>query len=96
MIPISAREYVEYTDTDGIVFRFVPKSGEIEQEMFDIYKNADKADEQYAKINVFIDKILLAPKYDKAPSKVFNTQEKYMLLELWHKANKITVEEKKS
>ena len=95
MIPIAAREYVEYTDTDGVVMRFLPKSGEIEQEMFDLYKDGTD-DDRYSKINAFVDKILLAPKYDKAPSKVFNTQEKFMLLELWHKANKITVEEKKS
>ncbi len=96
MIPISAREYVEYTDTDGIVFKFKPKSGLLEQEMFDIYKKDSEADAQYVRINTFIDKILIAPKYDGKPSDVFNTQEKFMLLELWHKANKITVEEKKS
>jgi hypothetical protein len=96
VIPITSREYVEHTDTDGIVFRFVPKSGELEQEMLDIYKGCAENDTMYSRISEFIDRILLLPKYDKVPSKVFNTQEKFLLLELWHKANKIAVEEKKS
>jgi hypothetical protein len=99
VIPVASREYVEYTDTDGIVFRFVPKSGELEMESFDLFRKSETeeaAGELYKRINAFVDKILLAPKYHKAASLVLNTQEKYTILDFWHKANRISTEEKKS
>ena len=46
MIPLSMKEFVEYTDTDGIVFRFKPKGAILEREQMDIWKEGETV-EQY-------------------------------------------------
>jgi hypothetical protein len=97
MIPISSRESVEFKDpTDGVIFKFKPKSGLLERELFDIWDDKNSPDERIKKIDSLIDKILLSPTYGDKPSNIFNSDEKAKIIGFWNDANKLTVEEKKS
>jgi hypothetical protein len=96
MIPISSRENVSYTDPkDGIVFKFKPKSGALERQLFEIWDEKKSHTDRMDMIDSLVDMILIEPKYSDAPSKVFNSDEKGELLKFWHEANKLTGEEKK-
>lgn len=102
MIPVSQREFVEFKDKDGVLFKFRPKSGILEREMFNIFKENISVDEKLRLTDEFVDKILLAPEYKDEngepvkPSDKLNSQEKQMVLGFWHEANRLAVEEKKS
>jgi len=97
MIPISSKEYVEYKDpSDGVVFKFKPKSGILEKELFDIWDDKNSAEDRIAKIDILVDKILIEPKYNDSPSNIFNSDEKAKLISFWNDANRLTKEEKKS
>ena len=38
MIPISSKEFVDIKDSDGMLFKFKPKSGTMETELFNVYE----------------------------------------------------------
>jgi hypothetical protein len=96
MIPLSMKEFVEYTDTDGIVFRFKPKGAILEREQMDIWKEGETVEQYRDKLDTFIDRILILPLYPQCPSKIFNSEEKIELLRMWNEANKLTKEQKKN
>lgn len=97
MIPISSKEFVEYTDpSDGVVFKFKPKGGLLERELFEIWEDKNTAESRIKMIDELVDKIVLEPKYNGKPSDIFNSEEKAKLLQFWNEANKLTKEEKKS
>ena len=96
MIPISSKEFIEYKDpADGVVFKFKPKTGTLEREMYELWnekkdltmKEIHEAD---IKLMDFINKILVSPKAD------YNSDECAQILRLWNDANRLTKEEKKS
>ena len=96
MIPLSMKEFVEFKDTDGIVFRFKPKGAMLERQQMDIWREGETVDQYRDKLDNFIDSILILPLYADMPSKIFNSEEKIELLRMWNEANKLTREEKKS
>ena len=96
MIPLSMKEFVEFKDTDGIVFRFKPKGAMLERQQMDIWVDGESIEKYRDKLDAFIDSILILPLYNDMPSKVFNSEEKIELLRMWNEANKLTREEKKS
>jgi len=96
MIPLSMKEFVEFKDTDGIVFRFKPKGAMLERQQMDIWVDGESIEKYRDKLDAFIDSILILPLYNDMPSKVFNSDEKIELLRMWNEANKLTREEKKS
>ena len=96
MIPLSMKEFVEFKDTDGIVFRFKPKGAILERQQMDIWTEGESIEKYRDKLDAFIDSILILPLYNDMPSKVFNSEEKIELLRMWNEANKLTREEKKS
>lgn len=96
MIPLSMKEFVEYTDTDGIVFRFKPKCAILERAQMDIWREGETVEQYRDKLDAFIDRILILPLYKDIPSKVFNFEEKIELLRMWNEVNKLTREQKKS
>jgi hypothetical protein len=108
MIPLSSRDSVTYTDSDGIVWKFKPKYGELETliaEIIESQKDMSVID-QIKKADDIINEILLGwsggpesmPDYptDKMPASIFSQEEKSVLLwDYWYKANRLTAEEKK-
>lgn len=96
MIPLSLKEFVEFKDTDGVTFRFMPKGGLLEREQMDIWKEGESVDKSRDKLDAFIDKILLLPVYANLPSTVFNSEEKIELLRMWNECNRLSKEQKKS
>jgi len=90
-----------------VVFTFKPKSGELERELLTLFEEskADTLIVQADKSDGFINKILLGwsdsqnrmPPFpeDKQPARLWNQDEKGQLINLWNKANALTVGEKK-
>lgn len=106
MIPLSAREHVEYLDNDGVVFLFKPKTGANEGELFTMFAEGETLAKSIEKLSAFIDKILVGWRDTKKAgmpafpaegrvSDMFNQNEKLKLLDFWTKANALTPEEKK-
>lgn len=95
MIPVSSKEFVEYKDSDGMTWRFKPKSGTLENEQLNLWEEGVSIKELYKRQDTFIEKILLSPieEYKKAD---YNTDEKAKIIKFWNDANKLTAEEKKS
>jgi hypothetical protein len=90
MIPLSSKESVEYKDSDSVVWKFKPKTGSLEKEMFGIYDDNIDYKERLKVVDAFIDKILISPKAD------YNSDEQAEIIRFWNMANKLTPEEKKS
>lgn len=107
MIPLSTRESVTHTDSDGITWTFAPKYGDFERELMGIPEASQKMtlSEQCAKTDEIIDRIVKGwsggpanmPKFpqDGKPSRLFAQSEKSELIMMWNKANQLTAEEKK-
>ncbi len=107
MIPLSTREKVFHTDTDGITWAFIPKYGDYEREIMTIPEQAASMSlsEQVAKTDEIVDKVLVGwsggpanmPKYpeDKKPSRLFSQNEKSEIIVMWNKANQLDAGEKK-
>ena len=101
MIPLSCKETVSYTDNDGIVYTFKPKTGALEKEFFSLYDDREQAEAStwLGKVEVFLHKILVSvadpqKRFDGVPD--YNTREQQEILSFWSKANELTPEEKKS
>lgn len=90
MIPVSSREFVEHKDSDGVVWKFKPKTGSLEKEMFGIYEEDVPFMTRLSKTDAFIEKILVNPKAD------YNSDEQAEIIKFWNMANRLTAEEKKS
>jgi hypothetical protein len=90
MIPVSSKESVEYVDSDKVVWKFKPKTGSLEKEMFNIYDENIDFKTRLKVFDAFIEKILISPKAD------YNSEEQSEIIKFWIQANKLTVEEKKS
>jgi hypothetical protein len=90
MIPLSSKESVEYKDSDLVVWKFKPKTGLLEKEMFGIYDDNIDYKERLKVVDAFIDKILISPKAD------YNSDEQAEIIRFWNLANKLKPEEKKS
>jgi hypothetical protein len=95
MIPVSSKEYVEYKDSDGTNWRFKPKSGSLEKEMYLLWEDGISQEESAKRLDAFMDKIILSPidEYKKAD---YNSLEKSKIINFWNNANRLTIEEKKS
>jgi vancomycin resistance protein YoaR len=91
MIPVSSREFVEYKDDDGMVFRFKPKSGTLENELWSVYDENSDQKAQRNRFDEFFNKILISPK-----DADYNSDEKVKIVKFWHDANRLAVEQKKS
>jgi hypothetical protein len=107
MIPLSAKGFVEFTDEDGIIWRFKPKCGDTEDMLLSYVEGKEIAYSASVKnARDLVDLILLGwsdpqnkgmkqfPTDGKA-SVLFTPDERGKILEYWHKANRLTVEEKK-
>lgn len=95
MIPISSKEFVEIKDSDGTQWRFKPKSGTLETEMYLIWENEISQEDSNKRLDAFMEKIVLSPidEYKKAD---YNSHEKCKIINLWNTANRLEVEQKKS
>lgn len=106
MLPLSSKEYVTHEDSDGVVFKFVPKDGMNELASLEVFGEGD-AKVIVKRMNDFLDGILIGwadpkkagmpvfPK-DNHPSKIFPMAQKTKLVTMWHTANNLSAEEKKS
>jgi hypothetical protein len=90
MIPVSSKESIEYVDSDKVVWKFKPKTGSLEKEMFGIYNENIDYKARLTVVDAFIDKILITPKAD------YNSDEQAEIIKYWNLANRLTTEEKKS
>jgi hypothetical protein len=90
MIPVSSKEFVDIKDSDGMTFKFKPKSGTMETELFNVYEEGLDVKEQRKRFDDFFNKILISPLAD------YNSDEKVRIITFWHDANKLIVEQKKS
>ena len=90
MIPMCSRESVEFVDNDGTAWKFKPKTGTLENQMFTLYGEGMKYDEIKKNVSDFVDKILISPKGD------YNSEEHREILNLWNEANHLSTTEKKS
>jgi len=90
MIPVSSKESIEYVDSDKVVWKFKPKTGSLEKEMFGIYDENIDYKARLTVVDAFIDKILISPKAD------YNSDEQAEIIKYWNLANRLTTEEKKS
>jgi hypothetical protein len=90
MIPVSSKESIEYVDSDKVVWKFKPKTGSLEKEMFGIYDENIDYKARLTVVDAFIDKILITPKAD------YNSDEQAEIIKYWNLANRLTTEEKKS
>jgi hypothetical protein len=107
MIPVSSKGFVQYEDEDGVIFKFKPKSGDVEDKLMTYYANDDK--DLVKVINSakeLFNFVLLGwedvknvgmPSYpkDKNAAKLFTPDERTQILQYWHKANVLTPVEKK-
>lgn len=95
MIPLSSREFVEHTDKDGMVWRFKPKSGTLENELLKLWEKGIDIEEMGKRREAFIEKILISPidEYKKAD---YYSDEKVKIIGFWNECNRLAVEEKKS
>ena len=90
MIPVSSKESIEYVDSDKVVWKFKPKTGSLEKEMFGIYDENIDYKARLTVVDALIDKILITPKAD------YNSDEQAEIIKYWNLANRLTTEEKKS
>jgi len=90
MIPVSSKESIEYVDSDKVVWKFKPKTGSLEKEMFGIYDENIDYKARLTVVDAFIDKILISPKAD------YNSDQQAEIIKYWNLANRLTTEEKKS
>lgn len=103
MIPISMRESIEFTDSDGIVFKFKPKSAALEREFmilcFDMQK--DTSIDSIDKTTTFFNKIVLGwngdgmPEYNDNPAQYFNLEERMAIFTMWQECNVLSAVNKK-
>lgn len=105
MIPVCAKERIEYTDEDGVVWTFLPKTGRRERALVEL---GDKAQtmtpaEAMDSTAIFIDEILVKWNGKGLPdpgvaklSAFLNSAERWRVIEMWGKANELPPEEKKS
>ena len=106
MIPLGCKESVEFTDTDGTTFKFLPKTGRLERELLELFAKSETASpiEQRKAYDGFLEKILIGwrgpgmPAYSKENvGDLFSMQQKSRILnDMWDKAGDVSVEEKKS
>jgi hypothetical protein len=110
MIPLCSRQVIPFTDADGITWRFIPRTGLMEIEFSSMLEQQKATEDESEKRKIFadfIDRILCGwdrgsvagmPEYplDKKPSNLFNSREIGIILRMWHEANTVDVEQKKS
>jgi hypothetical protein len=107
VIPISSKnEFVEYTDSDGVVFKFRPKTPALEREWVTWSKIASQADTDTQKsidaTRDFVNKILVGwsgdntPPVPTEPASIWVIEELSQLIEFWGNANTLSKEQKKS
>ena len=104
MLPLSCKESVKHTDDDGIEYVFKPKTGDLEIELLEIYdsRESTQISEWVKRMREFFKKIVVSvkdPKNGFSSNDFINSangQEQSRVIEIWHKANSLTVEEKKT
>jgi hypothetical protein len=109
MIPLSMRQKtVTFTDEDGITWTFAVKTGESELRLIQCYEAArgDTGEWIRKQIDLFNEivrgwtapagSIMAAFPADGNPAALFTSLERAEVFGLWHKANSLSVEQKKS
>jgi len=109
MIPLSMRQKtVIFTDDDGIVWRFAVKTGDSELRLIQSYEAAkgDTGEWIRKQIDLFNEIVqgwaapsgsaMAAFPGDGNPAALFTSMERAEVFSLWHKANSLSVEQKKS
>ncbi len=107
MIPISCTEnsFVQIIDSDGVVWRFKPMSGELEDKIESYWSNLrNESGINTLSSRDVVDAVLIGcedpqgrftlPKEN--PSKALTAPERNEIISLWYKANVLSTEEKKS
>jgi len=105
MIPASVKGYVEYTDDDGVTWRYKPKCGDTEDALIAYIANKEAPNDAATNSRKFLDSILIGWTDPKSrlppfpvsnPSSIFTTEERGRLFTYWHKANALSEDEKKT
>ena len=92
MIPVSSKESIDYVDEDKVAWKFKPKTGSLERELFDLYDDKLEWKDRLDKVKTFIAKIVVSPKEGTD----FNSDEHAEIIRIWNIANRLKPEEKKS
>ena len=109
MIPVSCKESVSFTDSDGIVYKFKPENGALERRVTMLVYDAKKKDGDtlaaFKELDAIVEEIVLGwhdpegrlPEFGTVKiSDILNSNEKWELIGFWREANTLTVEQKKS
>jgi hypothetical protein len=102
MIALSKNDVINYTDSDGNTFNFLPNTGAIEREYLVVAKLS--GEECFERMMDYFDKVVIGwsgphlPPFpqDKKGSNVLSSTERLAVLELWQDANKLSRDQKKS
>ena len=105
MIPVCSKESIDYTDEDGVVWTFLPKTGRRERALVDLGEKAQgmsPADAMEASASL-VNEVLVGWKGPGLPAfpdggaaDLLNSGERWRIIEMWGKANELPAEEKKS